>query len=485
MALITKKNRWYWIGGLALVALTIGAAIKGRNSGNGTEVELSKVERRNIVERVQASGKVFPVQEVSISSDVSGEIVELLVKEGDSVKAGQLLARINPDIYESASARTEAAVNASRAQAGQARASTQASRNQVNTLKSQRDQVEANLNLARQNNERNEKLFKDGVIAELEVQSSRASLRAQEAALQAAEATIIGAQSNIEQAEQSARAADFNVKGSEAGLTEAAANLRRTRIFAPMHGVVSHLGVEKGERVVGSIQMSGTEIMRIANMSSMEVQVNVNENEVLRLHLGDSADVSLDAYPRRVFKGKITEIARTASNALGGQAALVSDQVTNFVVKILLDPAAYADLTNGGRNYPFLPGMSATADIYTHTATQVLTVPLASVTRREKEAFVQKKKDAQKDEDETTTVERTMDDIRIVVFVSMGDTVRMVEVGTGLQDDDFIEITSGLKGDEEVVHKPYNAVARDLNGGDRITKKKADDKKSGVSISIN
>jgi HlyD family secretion protein len=474
MSVLKGKNRWLWIGGIAITILIVAAIVKQKTSPKGQEVSVHTVSRQTIRERVQASGKIFPVKEVKISPEISGEIVEMTVKVGDSVRAGQLLARINPDIYESATARSSAGVGAAKAQLGQAKAGIEASRNQLNQLRYQREQAEANAENARLNFKRNAQLHKDGVISNAELESAQQALLAQEAMLKAAGAAESAAQSAITQAQSTSDAAQYNIKSSEAVLSEAAANMKRTTIYAPMNGIVSRLNVQKGERVVGSIQMSGTEIMRIANLDQMEVQVDVNENEIMRIRMGDSTDVELDAYPRRKFKGRVTEIARTASNALSatGQALINTDQVTNFTVKILLDPVSYADLTDGGRRNPFLPGMSATADIYTRTVSDVLAVPISAVAQRDKESFAAKLKSAERDDDETTQVERTINDIRIVAFVMQGDTVHMADVVTGAQDEDYIEIVSGLQPNDQVVFEPYDLVARKLKPGDRVRLKK-------------
>ena len=478
MATLQKKknNRLYWVLGGAAVLLIAGAVIKGGSKPTGIEVNIEKVQKRSIREKVEASGKIYPEQEVKISSDVSGEVVQLLVREGDSVRAGQLLARIDADVYTSSVERGNAAVSGSKAQAAQAQAAVQAAQSQAAQSQAAIEQIQAQLVNTRQIQARNEQLFKDGVISEAEIQQSRSTLLALEANLKSAQSQLRASESAVEQSRQSANAAGFNIRSSEASLKELNTSLRRTSIFAPASGIVSKLNIEKGERVLGTIQMSGTEIMRIANLNAMEVQVDVNENEVMRINIGDETDVDIDAYPGRVFKGRVTEIANTASNALTatGQASLSSDQVTNFVVKIRVEPDSYRDLMADGRKYPFRPGMSASVSIFTELADNVLSIPIQAVTTRED------KKDIDKTAPEKTT-ETTTSSAEIVktyIFATTAaDTVRMIEVKTGIQDDEFIQILSGLKDGEEIVSGPYDAVARKLESGKAFTRKEKDSMK--------
>jgi HlyD family secretion protein len=446
---------------LGLVAILIVAAvIKSKNRDTGEKVEIEKAELRTIRETVEASGKVFPKTEVKISSDVSGEIVELYVQEGDSVTSGQVLARVDPEAYNSQVERAQAGVNSSKSALANARS-------QIEASKAQREQIEAQLLNAREIHKRNEKLFKEGVISEQDFEASLTSVRTLESNLKASDA-------NIRSAQQSAQSAEFQIKSSEATLKEISTSLKRTTIYASMSGIVSKLNVEKGERVVGTSMMAGTEILRIADLKEMEVQVEVTENDLPRIALGQTADIEIDAYLDRKFKGTIVEIAHTANNLMGntGSVNLTSDQVTNFVVTIDIDPASYKDLVKPGKPYPFRPGMSTSVEIYTKTVENVVSVPIQAVTTRDKE---KKKK-----EGEAKTVSQTTsdDDIMEVIFVKMpGDTVQMQEVKTGVQDNDFIEITSGLKDGEEVVKGPYAAVSKKLKQGSEIAIETEADKK--------
>lgn len=459
----TKSNRriYWWLGGILLV-LIIAVIIKGKSRPKGEEVELAKVERRTIQEKVAASGRVFPRTEVKVSSDVSGEVVELYVEEGDTVKAGQVLAKIDPEAYLSAVERGVASVNTAKAQAAN-------SRSAIEQAKAQKEQVEAQLANQRDLHRRNEQLHKEKVISDTEFEQSLAALRGLEANLRAAEATIRSAQ-------EATKGAEFSIKSAEASLKEIQTNLRRTSIVAPMSGVISLLNVEQGERVVGTIQMAGTEILRIADYSEIEVQVEVSENDILRVHLGDQAEIEVDAYQDKKFKGTVTQIANSASNTTSLGGSLTTDQVTNFIVKVLIDPASYLGLQKETGRFPFRPGMSATVEILTNSVDDVLSVPIQSVTTREE------KKEKVSDESKQATglaqeTKGLSDKIKEVVFVAMGDTVAMVEVTTGIQDDAYIQVLSGLTGDEEVVSGPYSAVSRKLESGDRYTIKEKKDGK--------
>lgn len=471
---------WWFVGGIVLLAV-VGALFAKGGKPKGERVTVEDVKKRTIKEKVSASGKVYPEFEVKISSDVSGEIVELYVKEGDSVRAGQLLARIDPDSYESAVERGVAGVNSSRAQASNANAQLEGVRSQLAQSKAQKEQVEAQLENARSNHQRNDKLHKEGVISDLDFEASLSNLRTAEANYRSALAGIDASESNLESARQSYKAAEYGVRNAEASLKELNTSLRRTSIYSPRDGIVSRLSVEKGERVVGTIQMSGTEMMRVADLSKMEVQVDVNENEVTKIALGDAADVEIDAYIGKKFKGSVSEIANTASNAFSatGEVLLTSDQATNFVVKIRLDPASYADLVSKENPHPFRPGMSTSVDIYSQTIEDALSVPIAAVTTREDNPD-EKKEAAGKPQEEkalktTSLGEEDNIDIREVVFVASGDTVRMVDVRSGIQDDDYIQILSGLTEKDKVVTGPYTAISRNLKQGARITVVKEDE----------
>ena len=453
------------------VVAVLGAGIWWSSSSKpkGEKVQTEKIAKRTIYETVSASGKIFPEVEVKISSDVSGEIVELLVQEGDTVKKGQLLCRVNPEAYISTVERGEAGVNSARAQADQ-------SRSQIESSRSRSIQAKAQLENAKTVFQRQKTLFADGVISKAELDNASV-------ALNVAEATFEATNADIKSVEQGTRAADFSIKSANAQLKELRTNLKRTSIYAPTSGIISKLNVKKGERVLGTIQMSGTEILRIADFSSMEVQVDVSENDVPRVNVGDNVDIDIDAFIGKKFKGKVYQIANTANNTTTATGAvnLNSDQVTNFVVKIRIDPSSYVDLISKGKKHPFRPGMSASVEIFTKTIENTLSVSIQGVTTRDREEV------KKVDEDEAFKAKRVEKDatpknknIKEVVFVCSGDTLKMVEVKTGIQDDTFIEI-EGLQEGEEVVVGPYEAVSRKLKSGNKFVREdltKKDSKKS-------
>jgi HlyD family secretion protein len=470
-----KRKRTLLYGLIGLLVLLIGfAAIKARQKPKGEEVSVEPVTKRTIRETVSGSGKIFPETEVKMSSDVSGEIVDLLVKEGDSVTIGQILAKIRPDQYQSAVEQGQASVNTARSQRQISSSNVQGSSAQIDQLKADKRRLEAQLKVAQAEYERSQKLLKDGVISQREFETAEGNLRAAEGGLAANVASLQSAESNLASARENVLVSDYGINSANARLKELRTSLQRTIITAPVSGIVSKLNVEKGERVVGTLQMTGTEMMRIANLRSMEVQVDVSENDILKVSLGDDADIEVDAYLGRKFKGKVSEIANSASNVgVGGATSLNTDQVTNFVVKIRIDPASYLDLLKDGRRYPFRPGMSAAVDIFTNTADGTLSVPLIAVTaREEKEAD---KKGAEAVEVSQKETDKGKDDIKEIVFLVVGDTVTMREVKTGIQDNDYIEILSGLQENDKVVSGPYSAIARKLKGGSRI--RLADEKK--------
>lgn len=435
------------------------AYFKNKNKPKGEKVTTEKVSTRTIHETVSASGKIFPEKEIKISSDVSGEIVELQVMEGDSVRAGQLLAKINPDTYLSAVERGNASVNNARSQVGMSQA-------QIETSKAQIEQIEANLANATKIHNRNIELKNQGVISQADFDLSLSNVNALQANLKSSK-------SNLNSSIQSSKAAEFTVKSAEASLKELRTSLSRTSIFAPSSGIISKLNVEEGERVVGTIQMAGTEMMRIANLAEMEVQVDVSENDILRVTLGDTADIEVDAYLDKKFKGIVTEIANSASNTGATTIqTLSSDQVTNFVVKIRILVETYRDMISKG-GFPFRPGMSAAVEIYTDTRSDIISVPISAVTTRE-------------DEKKDSLVKTKSNEFKEYVFLYSADTAKMVLVKSGIQDDTYIQILTGLDGGEEVITGPYATVSRKLKQGMKLQKedKKDAKNKNGASVSV-
>jgi HlyD family secretion protein len=383
-----------------------------------------------------------------------------------------LLCRVDARIYRDQVTRGEAGVNASRAQYANALSNIEGVRSRQLQIIAQKEQLQAQLTQTQQAFKRNDQLHRDGVISDADFETTQSQLRQQEANIKSLDAQIQASLNDITSSQKSAEAAQFNVKSSEASLKELQTSLNRTSIYAPVDGVVSKQTIEKGERVVGTAQMSGTEIMRIANLSAMEVQIDVSENDILRLSVGNEVDIEVDAFAGRKFKGRVSEVANTASNAFTATGAvnLTTDQVTNFVVKVRIDPASYTDLMRGGRP-PFRPGMSASVDIHTNTVNDALSVPIQAVTTRDQDAELKKAKAAAATEGTQPAEKKTITEpVKEVVFVISGDTVRMIEVKTGIQNNQHIQIISGLKGDEEVISAPFNLIARKLKSGSKIQK---------------
>ncbi|MBK6610205.1 MAG: efflux RND transporter periplasmic adaptor subunit [Sphingobacteriales bacterium] len=428
---------------IVLTLFLIIIAVTGKKLGwfgkaEFTKVAVEKVERRSIIETVAATGKVYPELEVKVSADVSGEVVELLVQEGDSVKAGQLLAKINPDLYESAIERAEAAVNASKS--GKANAEVG-----IDQVKANRKQLETQLANAQKTLKRSQQLLNEKVIAQVELDNAELAVKNIEQQIAALDAQLNATFKSIE-------GAGYNVKSAEATLKEARDSYKRTTIYAPMSGIVSKLGVEKGERVVGTTQMSGTEILRIANFANIEVRVDVSENDILRVNIGDTATVEVDAYLDRKFKGVVTEIANSAKEL--GLGAVSTNQITNFTVHVRLLPNSYADLYKEFK-FPFRPGMSASVDIQTKKLNNVLTVPIQAVTTRE----------------DSTKEKTNPEDVNLyeLVFVHDQGKVHIQKVKVGIQDETYIEIIDGLTGNEEVVAAPYRAISKKLKNDQKVT----------------
>jgi HlyD family secretion protein len=393
---------------------------------------------------------------------------------------GQLLAKIQPDEYQSAVEQGEAALSTARSQKEISNSNAQGSSAQIEQLRAEKARLESQLSVAQKAYQRSEKLYKEGVVAATDYEAATGNLRTAEAAIVANEAALNSARSALEASKGNINVSDYNIKSQAASLKRLRTSLQKTLIRAPVSGIVSKLNVERGERVVGTLQMAGTEMMRIANLSSMEVQVEVSENDILKVSLNDEAEVEADAYLGRKFTGKVSEIANS-STSVGSINALNSDQVTNFIVKIRVDPASYSDLLKNGQRYPFRPGMSAAVDIYTNTAQNVISVPLIAVTTREEDKEeVKTNNDKDKEEEAPQAKQVSKKDrfvIREIVFVVSGDTVGIRDVKTGIQDNDFIEIKEGLQEGETVVTGPYSAIARKLKGGTRIREKQKEKEK--------
>ena len=403
----------------------------------GIKVTAEKVQKRTITEIVNASGKIYPEIEVRVSPDISGEITELTVQEGDSVKKGQLLARIYADIYNIQRNQAASGVEQSQAQVANSQAA-------IDALKAQMEQAQRTYTMQK-------KLFDEKVISQNEFNVADANLKSAKANYNAALQGIRGGQASVQSAREN--------------LAKANTDLGRTEIIAPMDGVVSLLSVKKGEKVAGNSFNVGTEILRIADMSKIEIRVDVGENDIPKVKLGDNALIEVDAYSDRKFKGVVTQIA-SSNNGAATQSALAntSNDVTQYKVYIRLLPESYQDLI-GKRSFPFRPGMSASADIQTKTHTNVLSVPINAVTTRDKNDSLKTEK-KKVDESNAKAAVTIVDDLEVVAFVIDKDgKVSKVKVKTDIQDINNIEVTEGLKEGDLVVTGPYDVVSKTLKVG--------------------
>lgn len=436
-----NSNRLIYILGAVVLVLLLGAFIAKKQGWIGKQeaiaVTVEKVKTTAIVEKVSASGKVQPETEVKISPDVPGEITDLYVEEGDSVVKGQLLLKIRADNYQSAVEMQQAQVSSQRANLAQAKA--------------QLAQTLANSTQTRLTHQRNTELYQQKVISQSEFEASKAAYEV--------------SRQEIESARQRVRAAEFNLQNAIASLGEARKNLNKTTIYAPVSGTISKLSVERGERVVGTSQMAGTELMRIANLNTMEVRVNVNENDIIRVRLGDSAIVEVDSYSadNEKFRGIVTQIANTAKDAVSLEA------VTEFEVRVRLLNESYKHLTKG-RRYAFRPGMTASVDIITERKNKALAVPLSAVTTRpaKNSKSTAGKKTADQNQNQDNGREEELEE---VVFVHKNGRVKAVQVKTGISDFENIEILSGLQPGQEVVSGPFRAVSKQLKDGTAVVVK--------------
>ncbi|MGM0580211.1 MAG: efflux RND transporter periplasmic adaptor subunit [Bacteroidota bacterium] len=428
----SKKPLYILIG---IVIVLIIAAIIGKKSGvigqpPSTPVEVEEVKKRTIIEKVNASGTVQPVVEVKLSPDVAGEITELAVEEGDPVKKDDLLVKIRPDNFQSALERARANLNQQKASLAQAEASL--------------ERAKAQLTQAKQTFERQKKLYEQKVISTADYETALANYQV--------------AQNDKVASEKNVLAARYTVKSSQATVDESSENLRRTTIYSPVDGTVSKLSVELGERVVGTQQMAGTEMMRIANLNNMEVRVDVNENDIIRINIGDTANIEVDSYTymEKEFKGVVTAIANTANEKSS------QDAVTEFEVKVKILNSSYEDLIKEDGDSPFRPGMTASVEIMTETKEDILTVPLSSVTLRSPEI---KQDSTAKEVEEDREPKKDKE----VVFVMQDDkTVKIREVKTGISDFEYIHIKEGLSAGETIVKGPFLAISKTLEDGDLV-----------------
>ena len=412
---------------LVIALVLIVALVVGKKSGtfgktgNFKKVETTLIEKIDITETVSATGKIQPEVEVKLSSEVSGEIIELPIAEGQEVKKGDLLVKINPDLYQSSLQRSQASYQ---------------------NIKANLAQTEASLKQAKANYDRNKTLFEKGVISKSEWDN------------------IV---SQYEVAQANKESAFYNVQSAAATVNEAQDNLGRTTIYAPMSGTISKLDAELGERVVGTQQMAGTEILRVANLGEMEVEVEVNENDIVKVSVGDSAIVEVDAYLGKEFKGLVTEISNSAADGL------TADQVTNFDVKVKILEDSYQELKEGKPEnyYPFRPGMTATVDIITSKRSNIVGVPISAIVIKNDTTTTRKK---------TGVVSTKAEENFECVFVKQNGKAKLQVVETGIQDDTNIEITAGLEEGVEVITGPYNMVTKLLKPGDKVENQTQEEK---------
>ena len=450
---MSKTVKWILIIlGILIAVLVVGKLIAGKGDV-GVKVSTEKAAKRTIIETVNATGKIYPEVEVKISPDISGQITELNVHEGDSVKKGQVLARIYADIYATQRDQAAAAVN-------QQQAMTANSQSQLDALKATMDQAERTYN-------RQKQLLDDKVISKAEFEQS--------------ESAFLSAKANYNAAIQSIKGNQASIQSAQANLARANKDLSRTTLTAPMNGVISSLSVKNGERVAGNSFALGTEMMRVADMTVMEARVDVGENDIVKVNIGDSADVEVDAYNNRKFKGIVTQIAASTATSATGAATSTSNDVTNYEVRIRLDPGSYSDLIDprNPKKFVFRPGMNASADIKTKRHDNVLSVPINSVSARvkgsdksvedkKKEDKKNKPKDDQDNQDNNSAAVNS-DELEEVVFTLQKDgTVKKTVVKTGIQDINYIEILNGMNAGDEVITGPYNAVSKTLKDGNKV-----------------
>jgi HlyD family secretion protein len=451
-----KRKRIWWVLAAVVAVVLIAWAIASSKE-KATEVTIQKAEIRSLTEKVLASGKIQPETEVKIQSQISGQIIELPVKEGDLVQAGQVLVKINPDVYIAALNRSAAALNSAKSN--------------LFSAKARFAQSEAQFKNQDRNYTRQKKLFEDKAISQAEMDQATSAFESAKADLQAATEAI--------------HSAEFAIESAQASANEANDNLKRTTIMSPMTGTVTALTKEIGETVLGNNMMSGDVVMRISALNSMEVNVEVNESDIVRVKLGDTAIVKVDAYQDREFKGIVAEIGNTALNALNSNSATLNmDQVTNFSVKVRILSESYSDLSEGkaAGSSPFRPGMSAKVEIETAHASGVLTIPVKCIALREDtsslsdfEKFKQKKNDNDADLKETDQKPFTV----VFVYNSSKGKAEIRIVKTGIQDDRYIHILEGLQTGEEVITGPYEEVSRKLKNGHSVVIKKKEEENSG------
>ena len=439
---MSKKLIWIIVALVVVIGVLIGLK-KGGVIGKeeGTKVTTEKAVKRTIIETVNASGKVYPEVEVKVSPDISGEITELYVNEGDTVKKGQVLARIYADIYSTQRDQVAAGVNQAKAQLSNSNANLEG--------------LKAVLDNAKAVYDRQKKLVDDKVISRSEFEQSQQ--------------TYLSSLASYNAAKEGLKSGEANIQGAQAQLNKADKDMSRTVITAPMDGLISLMSVKKGERVAGNSFNVGTEMMRISDMRSIEVRVDVGENDIPKVKIGDTAIVEVDAYTNRKFKGVVYKIANPNT---GTTVTTSSTDVTNYKVHIRLLPSSYEDLITPKKSFPFRPGMSASADIQTKTKENVLSVALNAVTTRDKNGDSKastENNDEKKSDDNTVKSTSANDDIdEVVIVLKKDNTVKKIKLRTAVQDLNNIEILAGLKEGDEVITGPYTIVSKTLKDGAKV-----------------
>ena len=424
--------------GVLIIFAIIGKKAGWFGTGPATKVAVEAAMKRTIIETITANGRIQPETEVKLSPDVSGEIVAMDVREGDSVRKGDLLVKIKQDFYQSSLDRVNAGLNSARANLSNAKAA--------------QTQAEAQFRQQELSYKRSKQLHDQGVLSDSDFETAKTQY------------DVAAAQ--VDASKQTVSAASFTVKSTEASVKEAEENLRKTTIYAPIDGIIYGRRVEQGERVVGTGQMAGTEMLRIADLSRMEVQVEVNENDIVNVTIGDTASIEIDSYLGSRFRGIVTEIANSA-NTTGASL----DQVTSFNVKILILTESYASLVASGKagKYPFRPGMTATVEIETQTKSDILSIPIQAVTTRVDSTKLLTMKDPTRpgaDEQDADKVSR--DEMMEVLFSVDKGVASQRKIKTGIQDKNFIEIRSGISENESIIIAPYNAISKKLKNGDKV-----------------
>lgn len=428
----STKTLLYLLGLLILIVIVV---VLFSNSDKSPLVKTEEVSKRKISESVTASGKIQPETDVKITSQVSGQIIELAVKEGDVVAAGDLLLKINPDLYTAAQSRAIASLNSSKSGLANSKARL------VQAVASN------NSDLLAYN--RSKSLFDQGVISNADWDNVQAKY-------EISQAEVTSARENI-------KAAEYSIMSARATVSEAKENLNRTTIIAPKAGTITALSKEVGESVLGNQMMAGEIIMKVSDLQTMEVDVEVNESDIVKVTLGDLSTIEVDSYSDRKFEGVVTEIGNTALNSMGNVSSM--DAVTNFSVKIRIDEKSYSDLILNGAS-PFRPGMSATVEINTNTKENILTVPIKAVTTRTDTSTSKHYRHESKEDKENK------EPMVVVFVVDDKNKTHIKAIKTGIQDMDYYEVLSGLEEGEKVITGPFKMVSKNLRNGQEIRVKK-------------